>query len=138
MAKPIDLSTVSQERAAKLLKNREAKKREYEKRKEIILDRNKAWRAANRDRVADVDRAWREANADRKAVSRREWYEENRELQLSRARARYQNLADSVVRSRVTRDLRDAGLRSCDVPDELLPLFRAKILVQKAIRESKS
>ena len=134
MPKKIDLSTVAPERAAFLLRCREAKKREYARRKEELLQRNKAWREENMDRAKELEKAWRDANPDRKAKNTRAYYERNREAVMARQREREAELAGSVVKSRYC-----AGtpLQSKDIPDALVPLIRNSILVKRAIKEQK-
>lgn len=134
MPKPIDLTTVSPERAAHLLVCRERKKREYQRRKTELQARNKAWRDANRDKFNEITNAWKKANPERAAKGRSAWYAANRDLQLSRAAKRYVELADSVVKSLY---VRDTHLQSKDVPDELVPCIRTTIQLKRAIKEQK-
>lgn len=134
MAKKIDLSTVAPERAAFLLRCREAKKREYARRKEELLQRHQAWRDANPEKAKAGTLAWRAENQERVAENKRAWYEANRDLQLQRSAVRDAELVDSVVKSRYCAGTR---LQSKDIPDALVPLIRNSILVKRAIKEQK-
>ncbi|AXY83343.1 transketolase [Acidovorax phage ACPWH] len=138
MPKAIDLSTVSPERAARLLRNREQKKREYERRKEVIRARAKAWREANPDKEREFGRAWREANPERAAANKRADYERHRERRLANQARRDEDLTDAVVRSRVAHQGVDLGLTSRDIPDEVLPLFRTQMLIKRELRKQKA
>lgn len=134
MAKRVDLSTVTPERAAFLLRCREAKKREYQRRKEVLLERYRAWRGANLDRAKELEKACRDANPDRKAKNTRAYYERNREAVMARQRERDANLCDARVRVLYTRG---TPLQCKDVPDELIPLIRTTILLKREIKEQK-
>jgi len=47
--------------------------------KKCYSGRNKAWREANKDKIAARKKVWREANKERVAVTVKAWYEENKE-----------------------------------------------------------
>lgn len=134
MPRRIDLSTVSPEHAARLLRQREEKRREYERRKDVLLARYRVWAANNPDKVRAVARAWRETNPERKAATRRASYDRNRDAVLARQRERDQNLCDATVKSRFCRG---SGLQSKDVPSELVPALRSAMLVRRALRAEK-
>ena len=134
MAKKIDLATVTPEKAARLLQQREQKRRAYQLRKQELLARNAAWREANPEKTRAYSAKWRAANPERAAAAKRDWYEKNRDLQLRRAAERNKNLVDSVVKGRYCGK---TPLQSKDIPDELVPLIRTSILVKKAIKEQR-
>lgn len=151
MPKALDLSTLSPERARQILQGRAAKKAEYQRKKEFLLERAKAWRAENPDKLAAYAKEWRETNRDQKAATTRAWYERNRDALLAREAARWQaipletrrvlcrrpaeTLSDGYVRSQAAGAHGTTGLRSGDIPDEILPLFRAKIIVKRELQK---
>ena len=112
-------------------RRRDAKKREYARRKDVILARAKAWRDANPEKSAACVKAWGEANPEKKAATTRRWYEKNREQILERARDAHATLIDSVVKSYFCDG---SGLQSKDVPIELLPAIRLSILIKREIK----
>lgn len=138
MPKALDLSSVPPERARQILARREAKKREYARRKETLLARHKAWREANPDKCQEQARRWRETNPERAAELRRENYERYREEKLARAAKRWQDLSPAVVRSIVAHGYGAVGLTSKDVPDEVLPIFRAQMLIKRELRKQRA
>lgn len=138
MPRALDLSTLPPERARVVLQRREAKKREYARRKDVLLARQKAWREANPEKERECARRWKEANPERAAELRRENYERHREEKLARAAQRYADLADSVVRAQVAHGYGAVGLTSKDVPDEVLPLFRTQMLIKRELRKQKA
>lgn len=138
MPKALDLSALSPERARRVLARREAKKREYARRKEVLLARAKAWREANPEKERECTRRWRETNPERAAELRRENYERYREEKLARAAKRYADLTPAIVRSEVTRGMHAMGLTAKDVPDEVLPLFRTQMLIKRELRKQKA
>ena len=137
MPRALDLSALPPERARRILARREAKKREYARRKEVLLARAKAWREANPEKERECTRRWREANPERSAELRRENYERYREEKLARAAQRYQDLTPAVVRAEVTRGMHDMGLTAKDVPDEVLTIFRTQMLIKRELRKQK-
>lgn len=134
MAKAIDLSTVSPARAALLLKKRAAKAAEYQRRKAVLLARNKAWRDANPGLSSELAMRWKKANPERNAENKHRWYAENRELQLQRAAHAKETLTDSVVKSLYCAG---TGLQSKDIPAELVPAIRTTILIKRELRDQK-
>lgn len=134
MPKKIDLTTVSPERAAKLLAGREQKKRAYQRRREELLQRNKAWREANPAKANACVKTWQTENPERKAANTKAYYERNKAAVLARSAVRNAELADSVVKGLYCAR---TPLQSKDVPDELVPLIRNSILVKRAIKEQK-
>lgn len=134
MARAIDLSTVSPERAVEILRRREAKRREYIRRKETLLARNRAWQKANPETAAVGAARWRTENPEKVADGKRTWYEQNRDLQLDRARRRNLELADSVVKSLYARG---TGLQSKDIPADLVAAIRLTIHIKRQIKEQK-
>lgn len=138
MPRALDLSTLTPERAAQVLARREQKKREYERRKEVILARGKAWRDANPDKCREISRRWRQTNPERAAQLRRENYDRYRPEKLARAARRHADLADSVVRAVVAHGYGAVGLTSKDVPDEVLPLFRTQLLINRELKKQKA
>lgn len=90
MPKRIDLSTVSPDRAAKLLRGREQKRRarrsESAEAKEARLAKVRAWRKANPEKMAANDKRWREANPERKAECNRAAKARKRETKRLEAR----------------------------------------------------
>ncbi|WP_315127346.1 hypothetical protein [Comamonas antarctica] len=138
MPKAIDLATVSPERAASLAAKREQKRRMYLRRKEEMLARNRAWREANPVKSRASAGAWGAANPERKAANTRAYYERNREAVLARQSRRNQDLADSVVRSRFAHDIKDLGLTCADVPDAVLPAYRATLQIGRELRRQRS
>lgn len=120
-----------EEREAYRQRCREQKAREYQRRREIILARNKAWRQANPEKVAASAAAWRAANPELKAELRKQWYADNRDLQLARAAARTRDLVDSVVKSQFCRN---SGLSSRDVPPDILPMIRTTLQIRRHLK----
>lgn len=110
---------------------RDAKKREYARRKDVILARAKAWRDANPEKASAAAKAWRESNPEKKAASTRRNYEKHRERRLERARVAHANLIDSVVKSYFCDG---SGLQSKDVPIELIPAIRLSILIKRELK----
>ena len=137
MPTKVDLSAVSPERAAHLLRQRESKKRTYERRKDELLARNKAWRDANPEKQRDMAAAYKAANPEQVAANKRAWYEQNRDLQIARAGERWRNLTDSCVKTHYCSAANTRGLQSKDIPDELVPAIRLSIQIRRAIREQK-
>lgn len=138
MPRALDLSTLPPERARQILARREAKKREYARRKEVLLARHKAWREANPEKERECTRRWREANPERAAELRRENYERYREEKLARAAKRYDELAPAVVRSYAAHAYGVDGLTNKDIPDEVLPFFRVQMLIKREIKRQKA
>ena len=134
MAKKQDLSNVSPGYAARVLAARESKRREYLRKKEILLARTKAWRVANMDKEREIGRAWREANPEHKAQITRASYERNREEVIARQAERDRMLCDATVRARFARG---SGLQSQDVPDEIIPLVRASLLINRELKQKR-
>lgn len=137
MPKKLDLSTLSPERAKEVLRNREAKKREYQRRKEVLQARNKAWREANPDKEKACTDRWKKANPERAAQLRRENYERYREEKLTRQAQRYWDLTPAVVRAIAAHSGGAIGLTSKDIPDEVLPLFRTQMLIKRELKKQK-
>ena len=128
MPRAIDLSTVSPERAAEILRRQE---RELQRRKEYYL--------RNRDRIRAQSKAWHEANRDKARELNRSWKERNRERVRENARARYDRLTDGMVRNVFAYDfVKDTPLRCGDVPDEMIPLIRQTMLIKRELRKAKS
>lgn len=124
MPRAIDLTAVSPERAAEILRKRAQKKREYEYKRDVILARSKSWQEANRDKARELNRSWKERN---------------RERVREKARARYDRLTDGMVRNVFAYDFaKDAPLRCGDVPDEMIPLIRQTMLIKRELRKAKS
>lgn len=137
MPTKVDLSAVSPERAAHLLRQRESKKRTYQRRKDELLARTKAWRDANPEKAREAAATWKAAHPERVAESKRTWYEQNRDLQLSRAANRNRDLVDSVVKSNYCYAAKGCGLQSKDIPNDLVPAIRLSIQIRREIREQK-
>ena len=97
MAIKVDLTAVSPERAAYLLRAREYKKRAYQQRKDELLARSAAWRAANPEKARAIRAAYCAAHPEQVAENKRKWYEQNRDLQITRAANRWHNLADCAA-----------------------------------------
>lgn len=138
MPRAIDLSAVSPERAAEILRRREAKKREYARRKETLLARNRAWREANPEKAQQQMRTWRENNPQRAAANKRADYERHRERRLANQAQRFADLNDATVRAAVAHGGGDLGLTCRDIPDEVLPLFRTQMLIRRELRNQKA
>lgn len=138
MPRAIDLSTVTPERAAEILRKREAKKREYERKKDVILARTRAWREANPEKCREQCREWREANRERSRANKRADYERHRERRLANQAQRYLDLNDATVRGIVAHGSGTIGLTARDVPDEVLPLFRTQLLINRELRKQKA
>jgi hypothetical protein len=132
--KKLDLDTLTPEHRQKILLGRAAKKREYERRREELKARSQDWHKANREKAAALRKEWAEANPERKAATSRAHYDRNRKAYLAREAQRYRDLTDCVVRSRL---VNRTGLRSKDVPDEVLPEARNMMLVRREIKEAK-
>lgn len=120
---------------ARLVRNREAKRQEYLRRKDVILARNKAWRDANPEKQKACMAAWREANPEKKAATRRASYERNKDAVIARQKERDAALCDATVRSRFCQN---SGLQSKDVPDQLLPAIRTSMLIKREIKKLKA
>lgn len=138
MPRALDLSTLTPERAAQVLARREQKKREYERRKEVLLARGKAWRDANLDKQRELHRAWAAANSEHVAKRKRADYERHRDRRLADQAQRWAELNDASVRSVVAHGYGAVGLTSKDVPDEVLPLFRTQLLINRELRKQKA
>lgn len=110
----------------------------YLRNRERILAYGRAWRAANPEESRRQSAAWRAANPERAAELKRADYERHRPERLNAARRRHEELADSVVRSHVAHGGGKLGLTSRDVPDEVLPLFRQQLLIQRELRKQKA
>ena len=55
--------------------------------KEKVAAQNKAYREANKEKVAAVEKAWKVANKERKAATDKAWNEANKELKAAGNRA---------------------------------------------------
>jgi hypothetical protein len=119
-------------RNRQLAAGRACKKREYQRKRDVILARTKAWRDANLDTARAISADWRARNPDLVVKSKKEWYERTREHNLARARRRLEDLTDGVVRSRFTTD---SDLASKDIPDAMIPLIRTTILIRRELRQ---
>ena len=67
--------------------DREAALQRMDNRAASIAAKNRAWYAANRDKVAAQYRAWYEANRDKVAAQKRAWYAANRDKVAAKNRA---------------------------------------------------
>ena len=67
--------------------DREAALQRMDNRAASIAAKNRAWYAANRDKVAAKNRAYREANRDKIAAQKRAWYAANRDKVAAKNRA---------------------------------------------------
>lgn len=134
MPRAIDLSTVAPERAARILKGRESKKREYAAKKEIMLARNKAWRDANPEKFAAKTKDWALRNPERKAANTRAYYDRNREAVLAKQAERYHSLNDATVRGRFSQD---TPLHAWEIPQEMVPAIRQTMLIRRELRKIK-
>lgn len=132
MPRAEDLSDKPPKYVALVLAKREAKKREYQRKREIIIARNNAWRLANPEKYAASAREWKLSNPERKAANTRASYERNREDVLRRQRERDRALCDATVRSAIAR--RTEGLCSQDIPDELVGPMRYSLLIRRELR----
>lgn len=135
MPRAIDLSTVTPQRAHELLKARESKRREYLRKKEIVLRRSKEWREQNKERCAELHKQWREQNRQRKSDTTHASYLRNREKCLARSTKANTELKDSVVKSIFCYG---TGLQSKDVPSDLVPAIRLSIQIKREIKQLRS
>lgn len=132
MAKKIDITQVSPERARKLLLNRVTKARAYAANPEMYNARNRAWQSKNPEKQPLSHSNWSKANSDHVAAKKGQWYQSNRDLQLARARCASETLTDSVVKSRFTSG---TGLSSKDVPAGFVPVIRKSLLIGRLVRK---
>jgi hypothetical protein len=132
MPRALDLSVLSPQRAALILARREQKRQEYLRRKEILNARSKAWRAANPEIDKAISREWAANNPARKSASRKASYERNRDEVLARQAQRQKELNDAAVKSAFC--AKGDGLQSKDVPPELVPILRTKMLINRELR----
>lgn len=139
MPKAYDLSTLDPVTAERIARARESKKREYRRKREIILARNKAWQADNPEKFRAAGEAWRSANADRKRATTARWYQENCETLKARQRKREQELSTpGVLRSVFLKSGdRDLGLTAKDIPDELLETIKLTTLIKRELKQRK-
>lgn len=136
MPRAIDLSTVSPERAAEILRCREAKKREYERKRDILLARNREWRNANPGKCTESARQWRERNRERHEANKKAWYEANRDTVLARQAQRERDLSTPGVLRSIFGRAND-GLTARDCPDEMLELIKIHTLVKRELKARK-
>lgn len=131
MAKALDITKLTACHGRTVLIRRRAKALEYERRKEVLKARNRAWQLANPEKAKACTKAWAEVNREHLTEKKREWYDANRDLQLQRAADAQRNLADSVVRARFAAG---SGLSASAVPDELVPVVRLSILIKRELK----
>lgn len=113
---------------------REQKRRYYEANREQILARGRAWRAANPEKASALNKAWREANQEKHRANKQRWDEEHREEKRALQAMRDALLCDATVKGRYASR---SGLSSADVPDEIVPLIRASMMIRREIRAKK-
>jgi hypothetical protein len=114
------------------------KKDYYGRKKAEILTRSRTWREKNPDRCQENSRRWAQENSERAAELRRESYDRHRERRLANAAKRWEELNDASVRAVVAHGRGAIGLTSKDVPDEVLPLFRTQLLINRELRKQKA
>jgi len=139
MPRAYDLSTLDPKEAERIVRARESKKREYQRKREIILARGRAWRAANPEKAAAATAAWNAANPERHRDNTARWYEANREQILARQKQRERELSTpGVLRSIFLKDFdRSLGLTAKDVPDEVLETVRLTTLIKRELKQRK-
>lgn len=103
-------------------------KREYMKR----------WRAANRERMRESERAWQLAHPERVKAHRRKTYENHRASRIDRV-ASYQATESGravMLRAKTRHNMAVAiGLRSAQVPEDLIDAKMLHIAILRALKE---
>lgn len=151
-----DISGLPPAEQEKILKRRERERERNSKRnkerseqsKEKLAEVKKNWRQNNKERIAKQAKEYREARKETEAKRRKEYRDTHKESEDTRNRLyRLQN-AETIraKRKKSSFELRDSNLRSAfcnkvgglkcnDVPAEILPILREKILFGRAIRD---